>query len=1199
MKKFLKAFLILCVMILAGLYLAFLFVLPNVIDLNQYKGELQKIAKEQGGVELNLQNLELVTRPNLHAGVQTGNVSVILPDNSTLFNTSNINLRISLPQLLLLKVKVFADIDNPVVNLDIANGKQFKIVSHIENLLNKNRDTLEETKENVQTSQPAGINPEWIKIFAKVNLNNYKIMVDDLKTNHSLKLEGENMTLGYFNNKIAKIKTNARLYSDGENMINANIDINSFLPKFEPADEEEDDAVEVKIPFVNPVLVYRDYNLKANIDSKIKIRQKNDKIKSWGYFNIENLTANLSGYQLPESYIKVKSRGSNILTDTNLYFAKNQNLQILGSFDYINPKMDLSILSKKIYFNDVILLSKAILDTLRIKNDFASLKGEGYFVANADIKTNFKKWNSNGKILVNNGKITSNRLGLVLDKMNILVNLDNNVLDIPHSSANINGKSLNIKGKIDEKSYTDIDINIEKLPLTELYRVFAPIDIKKQIHLLSGDLTMKAKIKGKLKEAVANLKMTISDISVADPAKTYILSDKKTDIEFFDNFKSGLIKNEALKIYLPMSKSTISAPLSMVNIDTKNITIPKSLINVNDSSVLMFSGDIANYQKNPEINMVSTGYLYAKDIRKFAGKDVEGFIDAKGKLPVQFSLNGNDRKQSLNLEVSSNAENYITPVHLNSVAGQNTVLKAIVNLRNNHIKIKDTGIYTVSKTVDEEGSEHIKYSPVIDINGTIVGDYINKITINIPKETDGVIYAFKNSKFTLNPAKIHIYGDTASPKFRGSASITNLSIPELFTKMNKGEVHFKDIYMNFILSGLDLNGSDMNISGDLSLLPSPLISLSNLEINSKFLDADKIMKVSDAAMKVMPPSENTEPADIPVEIHNGYINFKKIKSGTITLNNTTSKIRLRNNIFVLRDLLTHMCDGKVQGRIAMNLLTGFMKINVKGENLNTEKLLFEAASMKDALSGTTSFETNISLSGTTYEEQVKSLLGKVKFVIKDGQFGPFGRLENMILAENIRESEFFKSTIGRALEPLVTIDTTHYSTLSGELDFKDGITTINSINSSGNILALNIFGKFNLLTNMADMKVRSRLASDVSDMLGPISAINPINLVKNTPGLNVVMAKSFSIFCETVTPEEMENIPDFAKKHSDTNATKFQIVLRGDVNKPLTLVKSFKWLATQEQMDKAEHFAEEFIEQAELEAQEQAKHQSKFKGKKK
>ena len=64
------------------------------------------------------------------------------------------------------------------------------------------------------------------------------------------------------------------------------------------------------------------------------------------------------------------------------------------------------------------------------------------------------------------------------------------------------------------------------------------------------------------------------------------------------------------------------------------------------------------------------------------------------------------------------------------------------------------------------------------------------------------------------------------------------------------------------------------------------------------------------------------------------------------------------------------------------------------------------------------------------------------------------------------------------------------------------------------------------------------------------------------------------------------------------NTKEYKVIIDGKVDSTSS-VKSFKWLATQEQMDKAEHFAEEFIEQAELEAQEQAKHQSKFKGKKK
>ena len=52
----------------------------------------------------------------------------------------------------------------------------------------------------------------------------------------------------------------------------------------------------------------------------------------------------------------------------------------------------------------------------------------------------------------------------------------------------------------------------------------------------------------------------------------------------------------------------------------------------------------------------------------------------------------------------------------------------------------------------------------------------------------------------------------------------------------------------------------------------------------------------------------------------------------------------------------------------------------------------------------------------------------------------------------------------------------------------------------------------------------------------------------------------------------MKAIPELYE-YSDANATKFQVVLRGDTTKPLTLVKSFKWLAEQSQIDNATAFA--------------------------
>ena len=152
--------------------------------------------------------------------------------------------------------------------------------------------------------------------------------------------------------------------------------------------------------------------------------------------------------------------------------------------------------------------------------------------------------------------------------------------------------------------------------------------------------------------------------------------------------------------------------------------------------------------------------------------------------------------------------------------------------------------------------------------------------------------------------------------------------------------------------------------------------------------------------------------------------------------------------------------------------------------------------------------------------------------------------------------------MGGIIDGLLTIDTTHFSDLTGSLSFDDGICYINTITSLGNILSLHIVGEFDLLRNYADMKVRARMASLVSNLLGPIGAINPANLLNSAASLNVVTAKAFSIFCEMISEDEMNAIPSFSNKYVDNSATKFQIVVRGDVAKPLKLVKSFKWLAT-------------------------------------
>lgn len=1173
MKKYWKIFGLTVAGFAALAYLSFLFVLPNVVDINQFKPEVQKLAKEQADLSIDFENAKIITTPLLGAGLKAENISVKLPDDSVLFSADSFKTRVALPSLFLLTVKVSAlEINNPFVNLEIANDEQFKVIQLVEDILNKGKEQKLEAEEQEETAE-SWFNPAWIRIkVPNVTLNNYKVLVNDLQSKHYLKLTGEKLTAGYFNGKTAKVKTYAELFSDENKNITANVNINTFLPPPAPAlDEEDDNPERIDIPFVNPVTMYRNYDLKGNLDTKLLVREHG----AWGHLNTENITLKVGHLVLPESYLRVKTSGKTVDLDTNIYPAKDQNIQLLGKINYSNhPKMDMAIKTAEIKFNDLLILSKAFLDSLHIQNELGGITAAGSLKSDCYIKTNFKKLKSNGSVIVKDGGLNVKGVGKVLADSNINLILDNNILDIQDSSLFVNNSKIAIDGRIDEKSVADISIKTDKVPLPVLFNAFAPKDIRNAYNFKSGDADLELNVNGKLKKAVVTAKAGLDNLNLSDKAGNFVVTDKKFTGEFFSNTKTltGKLNNEGLMISLPKTKSNITAPLFETEIADNNIVIKENKLNFNDKTSITYSGEVIDYNKLKSILFMAKGSVSTDDMIKLAGREFKPFIHSSGSIPVKVTLDGNSRKQTLYAQALADSTNFITPVDFAELAGKNLSLQSVVDFKGNRIKIKKTGLFERRVSVDDKGNEVVSLDEILGVDGTIAGDRINLIKVTMPKALNGKIFVFPESKFKVD-GKMFIFGETSAPRMRGGFEVTNLAIPELLLDLRNAGLRFKGNEAEFSADDLILNGSDIQAKGTFSLIPSSVFNISNLNVSSRYMNVDRLMAVSEKAMKYVPAApvsaKNTAPADIPVAIHNGSINMARIISGNIDVRNTTSKIALHRNVFYLNGLRTNVFQGQVQGNISMNLINTLMNINVRGRGLDVEQALKDAAGMKDTLSGTADFKADISLKGVTYEEQMRSLKGNVDFTVKDGQFGPFGKIENLIIAENIRESQFFQTALGGIIDGLLTIDTTHFSDLSGSLSFNDGICYIDPITSLGNILSLHIFGEFDLLRNYADMKVRARMASLVSNLLGPIGAINPANLLNSAASLNVVTAKAFSIFCEMVPEEEMSILPSFSNSYVDNAATKFQLVVRGDVAKPLTLVKSFKWLATATEYENA------------------------------
>jgi len=1198
MIKSLKIFIISIVSILLTLYFVFL-ICPYFIKLDSFKEQVQQLTKEYSKLEIDYSNLKPYTTPFLSIGVIVEDLSIKLPDSSELLKTPKIKAGIALPSLLTLTVKTAkCQIDSLNINLDIINDEQYKIVRIIEDIINENN-----AKPKPQPKEPTWqdnlitwiVSKTRIKV-PSVKLVDYKLNVNDLKTNHKLSLKGEELNIFYSSARnVVGLSTNATLMSDEKENIKANLKIKTAIPKItQTAKEEVDPDEKISIPFVNLVKIYQTYDLMANIDSDLRIRHSERRgFSLFGYLNIDDISLKLSDIRLPYSYLHAKFFRKNVEYDTNIFAKDNEKLSLVGMLNYgRKPKLQTNIQTEKIHFESLLDLFEGLLDSLNIKNNLSSIKATGYLSADANIKTNFKKIASSGSIFVKEGSFINLKNGVGIKDIVANLCLDNNQLNIKETHAIINNSQVNLSGVIDNKSNTDIKVDINKLSIADLYTVFAPNELKKLYDLKSLYLTMQGNLVGTLDNLNLNIQTQLDKLSLNDTKKTMFINNENASIDFLVNKNQikGEIKNNGFVFNMPQMKTNLRANFLELDIDSTQIAIKPFDVLYNNASKANIKGSIYNYLKDPQINIFVDGKLASSDVNQTLGKEIVSLISSKGNIPFKVEIDGDAKKQNVVAQIYADSNNHITPVDIKTLVGLPSIINMDVKLQGNKIKIKDSGLYRKAQAgfSDDVENNMLSAEQLIDFSSVIEGNHINLLRINIPNELTSSISVFKKSSFKTK-GKVILRGYFDKLTYGGDLKIKELSIPELLVKLNSLDLSFFTQGVDVALKNLDLNTSLINGSLRANLSNLSLIDVSNVNVESKNIDVDKSLKVLDELIKYMPPATSnnqvavktkTSSPQIPV-VMKGKIDIAKLKTGAMEIKDIISDISLKNDILYLNNLKANAFEGKVNGDINMNLISGLIKVKMSGKNIDSDMMLKQAANMPGMISGMLKFGADIQLAGATYEEQVETLKGDVDFEILDGQYGPFAKLENFFLAENIRENPVFANTIGLILSPITTIDSTHFEKLTGELSFKDGIVNLKSIKSQGDILCILIQGNMDLLKNFADMKVRTRLASAVSDMLGPLAVANPINLIKKTPGLNIATANLFSVFSYPVTQEEYNQIPDFSEQHSDVNATKFQILLNGDVAKPLKLVKSFKWLALKEDIDKANEFSSVYIKEQE------------------
>ncbi|MBQ4123995.1 hypothetical protein IJD44_09820 [bacterium] len=1164
MKKVLKVISLTIITILVILYGVFVLVLPNVVDLNKFMPEIQKMAKEQANLLIDVSSPKIVTTPLLGVGLKAEGITVKFLDGSELVKTGKSIVRVSLPHMIFSTIKITKfDVENPQLTIDILDGKEYKIIKELE----KN-SAITQTQSPVQDSEKESTEMISLKILVpNVKVTNYAFLINDLKTKDYLKLRGDELVLSYKNGETASVKTLAELFVNETKNISANIDVDTFLPQMMPVEQQVPVEASVDIPFINPVAVYKAYDLKTNVDSKIKVRQKNNQIVSNGFFNVDNLTLNVGGMQLPESNLHIKTKETSCEFDSNLSVTEEEKIILNGLVNYSkNPSLQMKIKSTQIHLENILKLVKAALDSVNIANNLDEIKGEGYFKADTSFKTDFSKLTSEGDITIYDCIVRNSKDNQRIARINSVLSLDNSMLKFVDTYIELFDAVFKIDGTIDEKTNADIVMYMEKMPIKKILTLLAPAELMKNYEFNSGNIDLTAKINGELQKVVADVVLSASNLSVTDKINKISYLNNMFMADFNSDFKTfnGKVTNSDFK--LTMNGANVDCEKFVLSVDDKNIVIEPSSIKINNSTIVNLSGDVINYVNNPEFKINADGNLITKDIKKLLGVDLSMYIKEKGSIPLNISVVGDGKQQTIKLTIDANKDNYITFADIQNVLNKDTVLQAVVDLKKDSLKIKETGLFVKNNSGLEE---------IVGIDGTITkldtkNPSINLIKLKLPKDITASLVVFPKSKLDIKGSAF-ISGDLNQPKIKGDFTASNVEIPELFTTVKSATAKFEDNDLDINVIGFVANGSNYDALMKADLTPSTNFVIKNLNLISDYTDADKLMKVSDALIKYTTPyttatsaavSTSTSSSNLPVVIKDGSIDIKQIKSGTITLKDTTGKISLSNNIFYLNNLVTTGFDGRISGKVSMNLISGLINANVKGTGLDVEKTLLDAAAMKDTLTGTMDFDANISLKGATYEEQVKSLKGTVDFTMKDGSLGPIGKLENIVAADNIKSVAILSTVVGSVLKS--TVDTGSYNTLKGHLTFNNGIAQINPITSAGDYMSAYIFGNFDVLKNYADMKLRGKLSPQATSSMGQLANLNPAIYVKNSAGMNPLLGQVLLKLCEPVSEKELEQIPPLTE-----NSANFQVVIRGDVAQPAKVIRSFKWLALDSEIQEA------------------------------
>ncbi len=827
--------------IIGGLYALFLLsplVLSPIVD--SYSDTLEEALKTATGLEVDLDDISVVTGWNFSAGVKVKHCNISIPGGNSIVDAKNAGAKVALLPILAKSIQidsVFAD--SVSGNLVVKDDGNFLLM-----------DYLPKTQPQEQ-STTVGL-PFGLKLsnhLPNVKIKNYKLAFVDVITSKSYYVEGFDFKLtDFILDKKFKLSTKGKVVFDEVVISNYDVKLyHNLMPKLIlddlvfPKDivvEEKSEPVQVSPIAFNVIDIFKSISknkFSADLFADVKTFGTLKDPKVGGHLRADALSVAVDGKNLPQSYCDLLFKGNRTEIDSMFYssFDKQELTQVIGNIKSgKNPAIDMTFRSNA-QFNNLINLVDSIASSFGV-NDFNTLKASGGIDADFNLKSDLKKVSSTGYLKVVPSTLSYGLYNVSINDILADIDFMNDNINIKKSGFSILGQPLSLVGTVKNDSTTDLKLSANNLSLKGLLTALGQFSILKDNDINGGLISLNAVVKGKLDEIKPELSLSVNDIDVKNkPADIRLtLTDTLVKVLYDGKSASGDVKIKDLEMKHPMAR--VSVPDTHVVIGEKNIDIKKAYVLLNNSR-FDITGAIKDYLHDKmSIDLKMAGNLNAIDAAGFLPIEFRNLISYKGQLPVNASVTGNMKVQNVKVDMSADKDNYVALVDINSLKNSVTKIHSSMELIGDSLTFSNTGISNDKKTIAtlSGGVTKLYSSPKLNLN------------IAVPAAESFPIWGLANSNITAN-GSVSVVGDVVDPQLRGTVNLIDISCTDLLFEISdmvadlsgsilNGEATAKQLkfggivasditadfalkdYSKFYLSDITATAFDGKVKGDLS-----------------------------------------------------------------------------------------------------------------------------------------------------------------------------------------------------------------------------------------------------------------------------------------------------------------------------------------------------------------------------------------------